>query len=147
MSWLRSAAAVVAGFGFLNTALWIGGGLIAAVFHALGMGRAAVGAILVVSALAAIMGGWITARISGGAEMAHAAVLAAVMAAITLTVSMGERPEGQPVWYAPVVGVLGVAGILAGGWLRASAASAVRETREPEVRTRTRSNGNPGETQ
>lgn len=129
MSLLRSAAAVVAGFGFLNTALWIGGGLIAAVLHQLGMGRAAVAAILVVSALAALMGGWITARIAGGAEMAHAAALAALMAAITITVSLGERPEGQPGWYAPVVGLLGVAGILAGGWLRASAAAAMTDGR------------------
>jgi hypothetical protein len=123
MSLLRSAVAIVAGFGFLNTALWIGGGLLAAVFHELGMGRAAVGAILVVSALAAVMGGWITARLAGGAEMAHAAVLAAIMGAITVTVSLGERPEGQPGWYAPVVGLLGVLGILAGGWLRAAAAA------------------------
>jgi hypothetical protein len=130
MSLLRSAAAVVAGFGFLNTALWIGGGLIAAVFHQLGMGRAAVAAILVVSTLAAVMGGWITARISGGAEMAHAGALAALVGAITLTVSMGERPEGQPAWYAPVVGALGVAGILAGGWLRASAAAAMKDSRQ-----------------
>jgi hypothetical protein len=130
MSLLRSAVAIVAGFGFLNTALWIGGGLIAAVLHELGMGRAAVGAILVVSALAAVMGGWITARLSGGAEMAHAAVLAALMGAITLSVAMGARPEGQPAWYAPVVGALGVAGILAGGWLRAAAASAMEDSRQ-----------------
>jgi hypothetical protein len=124
---LRSAVAIVAGFGFLNTALWIGGGLLAAVFHELGMGRAAVGAILVVSALAAVMGGWITARLAGGAEMTHAAVLAAIMGTITVLVSLGERPEGQPGWYAPVVGTLGVMGILAGGWLRASAARAMEE--------------------
>jgi hypothetical protein len=127
MSWLRSAAAVVAGFGFLNTALWIGGGLIAALFQELGMGRAAVGAILVVSGLAAVMGGWITARIAGGAEMAHAGALAAIMGALTLSISLGERPEGQPGWYAPVVGAIGMAGILAGGWLRASAAAAMEE--------------------
>jgi hypothetical protein len=130
MSLLRSAVAIVAGFGFLNTALWIGGGLLAAVFHELGMGQAAVGAILVVSALAAIMGGWITARLAGGAEMTHAAILAALMGTITVSVSLGERPEGQPGWYAPVVGALGVMGILAGGWLRASAARAMEESKK-----------------
>jgi hypothetical protein len=76
-----------------------------------------------VSTLAAIMGGWITARLAGRAEMGHAAALALVMAAMTLQVVMGERPEGQPGWYAPVVGMLGVLGVLAGGWLRAAAAT------------------------
>lgn len=127
---LRSAVAVVAGFGFVNTALWIGGGLIGAVLQALGLGRAAVAAILLVSTLAAIMAGWITARLAGYAEMRHAAVLAAIMGAMTLSFALGDRPEGQPGWYAPVVGGLGVGGVLAGGWLRASAARAMEETQK-----------------
>jgi hypothetical protein len=124
---LRSVVAVVAGLGFVLTAMWIGGGLLGVVLHQLGMMRVAVAAILVVSTLAAIMGGWITARLAGRAEMLHAAALAAVMAVMTLRVMMGDRPEGQPGWYAPTVGALGVAGMLAGGWLRASAAEAMEE--------------------
>jgi hypothetical protein len=124
---LRSVVAVVAGLGFVLTAMWIGGGLLGVVLHQIGMMRVAVAAILVVSTLAAIMGGWITARLAGRAEMLHAAALAAVMAVMTLRVMMGDRPEGQPGWYAPTVGALGVAGMLAGGWLRASAAEAMEE--------------------
>lgn len=124
---LRSVVAVVAGLGFVLTAMWIGGGLLGVVLYQLGMMRVAVAAILVVSTLAAIMGGWITARLAGRAEMLHAAALAAVMAVMTLRVVLGDRPEGQPEWYAPTVGALGVAGMLAGGWLRASAAEAMEE--------------------
>jgi hypothetical protein len=124
---LRSVVAVVAGLGFVLTAMWIGGGLLGVVLHQLGLMRVAVAAILVVSTLAAIMGGWITARLAGRGEMLHAAALAAVMAVMTLRVMLGDRPEGQPGWYAPTVGALGVAGMLAGGWLRASAAEAMEE--------------------
>jgi hypothetical protein len=126
---LRSAVAVVAGFGFVLTAMWIGGGLLGAVFQQLGMRRTAVAAILFVSLLAAI-----TARLAGRAEMQHVIVLAAIMAAMTLRVVLGEQPEGQPAWYAPTVGGLGVAGMLAGGWLRASAAEAIHETEEARVK-------------
>jgi hypothetical protein len=124
---LRSVVAVVAGLGFVLTAMWIGGGLLGVVLVQLGLMRVAVAAILVVSTLAAIMGGWITARLAGRAEMLHAAALAAVMAVMTLRVMLGDRPDGQPAWYAPTVGALGVAGMLAGGWLRASAAEAMEE--------------------
>lgn len=129
---LRSVVAIVAGFGFVLTAMWIGGGLLGTIFQQLGMMRAAVASILLVSTLAAIMGGWITARLAGRAEMQHAAALAAVMAAMTLRVVLGDRPEGQPSWYAPTVGALGVAGMLAGGWLRASAAEAMQEIERVE---------------
>jgi hypothetical protein len=128
MSPLRSAAAIVAGFGFVNTAMWIGGGLISAVFHAAGFGGAAIAAIIGVSALAAIMGGWITARLAGRAEFQHALVLAGIMGIIPVLIVLGGLPEGQPAWYPLAVGAVGVAGVLAGGWLRASAAEATRES-------------------
>lgn len=124
---LRSIVAVVAGFGFVNTTMLIGGGLISAVFHAAGIGGAAIAAILIASTLAAIMGGWITARLADRAELKHAVVLAAIMGVIPILIVLGGLPEGQQAWYPLVVGALGVGGVLAGGWLRASAAEAMKD--------------------
>jgi hypothetical protein len=127
MPLLRSLAAVLAGLGFMFSAVLIGTGLMGVLFLAGGMVRAYIAASLALSGLAAIFGGWLAARIAGRLEMTHAAALAAVMAAMTLSIVFGERLEGQPGWYAPVVGAVGVAGVLAGGWLRASAADAMRK--------------------
>lgn len=127
MQLLRSVAAVLAGLGFMLSTVLIGTGIIGVLFLSGGMVRAYIVASLALSTMAAIFGGWLAARIAGRGEMLHAAALAGVMAAMTLSIVLGERPEGQPGWYAPVVGALGVAGVLAGGWLRASAADAMRE--------------------
>ena len=123
---LRSLAAVLAGLGFMLSTVMIGTGLVGVLLLSAGMGRAYLVASLLISTLAAMFGGWLAARIAGFAEMTHAAALAALIGAMTVNIVLQGPPEGvapQPPWYAPAVGVLGVGGVLAGGWLRAAAAA------------------------
>lgn len=126
MHLLRSTVAVLAGLGFMLSAVMIGTGLVGSLLLPAGLLGAYVAVSLGISFLAAMFGGWLAARIGGGAEMAHAGALAALLATMTVLVIAGDRPVQQPVWYAPTVGVLGVAGVLAGGWLRGAAAHAAR---------------------
>lgn len=73
------------------------------------------------SFLAAICGGYIAGRLAGQRPVMHAAVLAAVLTIMSLISawSGGETTSnGQPGWYSPVIAVIGVAGVMLGGWLR-----------------------------
>jgi hypothetical protein len=53
----------------------------------------------------------------------HAALLAIVV--LVLSVTSAAAAEGFPAWYGVAAAILGVAGVLAGGWLRMAAAEAV----------------------
>lgn len=68
---------------------------------------------------AAILGGWLAARLAGGNALGHAAAVAAIILAMGIATAFtsGTQP-GQPSWYQLVVTLLGVAGALMGGWLR-----------------------------
>jgi len=71
---------------------------------------------LAISLAAAVAGGWLTSKLAVQAPFAHAAALAVVV----LVMSLGSMPSaqpGQPAWYGWAIAVLGVAGVLAGGWL------------------------------
>jgi hypothetical protein len=100
-------------------ALFIPGGMGAmsgATPHALPQGYLA--ANLVVSLLAAVAGGWLTARLSPHSPRAHTFTLAALVAAMSIFTVMAEgRQPGQPGWYAGVVAVLGIGGVILGGVL------------------------------
>jgi hypothetical protein len=100
------------------TALLLPGGL-----HAV-QGRAApahlppayLAANLAISLAAAVAGGWLAARLAVAAPFAHAAALAGVV----LVMSVGSMPAaqpGHPAWYGWAIAVVGMAGVLAGGWL------------------------------
>ena len=104
----------------------IGTSLAGALLLAAGLTAMYIVASLAISALVAVLGGWLTARIAGRAEMRHAGALAAVFAGLTLMAVAAGPPPGQLAWYGPVVGALGVAGVLAGGWLRSAAVAATR---------------------
>lgn len=121
---LRSLTAIVAGFGFMTTAVLIGTNLIGVLLHAAGLANLMIAAGLVVAGLAAVMGGWIAARIAGVAPFQHATALAALLAILTTMMLGGELPPGTPRWYPAIVGGVGVAGVLVGGWLRSAAGDA-----------------------
>jgi hypothetical protein len=134
MQGLRSIAAVVAGFGFMASTAMVGTILAAALFIPGGAGSLTTGDVpaslppayfvanVATSFLGAVFGGWLAARIGAMAPFAHAAALA-VLTVVVSVVSTFQAPGAQPGWYAIVVGIIGVAGILLGGKLRAAAAS------------------------
>ena len=138
MRLLRSVAAIVAGYGVMSltviggvivaTSLFVPGGLQAVAGGAppAGLPAAYVAANLATGALGAVLGGWIAARSAPFAPFGHAAVLAAIVAASTIASAATVPAGSQPGWYPAVIGVIGVAGVLAGGKLRAAAAAAGR---------------------
>jgi hypothetical protein len=120
---MRSALAVLAGFGAMV------GVVIVATVLAAGMlaepSRAgpatATPAWLSVnvaySLAAAILGGWLTARLAPRAPFAHATALGAVAVAMAIPSLLRGASMGQPAWYPGVMTAVAVAGILAGGAL------------------------------
>jgi hypothetical protein len=136
MRMLRSVAAIVAGYGVMSLTV-IGGIIIGAALFVPGGVRAMsagapptalpaayLAANLVTGALGAVLGGWFTARIAAFAPFGHAAVLAAVVATLAIATAASAPATPQPGWYPIVIGVIGVAGVLTGGKLRAAAAAA-----------------------
>ncbi|MEP6919465.1 MAG: hypothetical protein ABJC89_27735, partial [Acidobacteriota bacterium] len=92
---LRSVAAIVAGFGFMvltvivgtivGTTLFIPGGMRAASSgQPSALPFAYLAANLVIGAIGAVLGGWLAARFAAFAPYGHAAVLAAVVAALSV---------------------------------------------------------------
>ncbi|MEO8077401.1 MAG: hypothetical protein ABI818_13810 [Acidobacteriota bacterium] len=131
---LRSVAAIVAGFGFMvltvivgtivGTTLFIPGGMRAASSgqpSALPIAYLAVN--LLIGAIGAVLGGWLAARFAAFAPYGHAAVLAAVVAALSVQSVVAGPAGAQPGWYPVATGLIGVGGILLGGKLRAAAAT------------------------
>lgn len=135
MQGLRSIVAIVAGFGFMVSTSMVGTILAAALFIPGGAGSLTTGAVpaslpaayfaanFATSFLGALFGGWLAARIGAWAPFAHAAALAALTAVVSVVSIFQVGPGAQPGWYAIVVGIIGVVGILLGGKLRAAAAS------------------------
>lgn len=123
---LRSIAALVAGFGFMASTVMIGTMLATAVFVPAAPGPLPVlylAANLATNLLGAVFGGWLAARIGASAPFGHAVALAAVTAVLSIGAVLQPPAGAQPAWYPVVVGIIGVAGVLAGGKLRAAAAS------------------------
>ncbi|HZS08666.1 MAG TPA: hypothetical protein VFD58_27780 [Blastocatellia bacterium] len=126
---LRSVLSVAAGFMVMVITVVIGTALTARIM----LGDAGSNTIqqppnsylvasLVVSAAAAVLGGWVTGLIAGREPLIHAgalSILLLVMSAVSVLLTRGT-PEAaaQPSWYPWVVTVLGAAGVLLGGVLR-----------------------------
>lgn len=110
MRLVRSALAVVAGFGFMMSAGLVGGSL------------STIAARLAVSALGALIAGWIAARLAPFAPFNHAVVLAAIVAAVSISM-IASGPAGAS-GFTKVAGAIAVAGILIGGGIRAAAGRA-----------------------
>lgn len=132
MRLLRGFVAVVAGYLFMMATVVVGRIVVANI-----VARATTMAVvpdalpapllaanLAVSAFGAVMGGWLAARFAVVAPFAHAVALAALVAAISIMSALSVQLGPQPGWYGPVISVIGIAGVLLGGWLRATAARA-----------------------
>lgn len=76
---------------------------------------------LILSFLAAVLGGLVTASIAASRPLNHALALAAfvaVMGIFSAKQSRGSRNyTGQPLWYPWVISAIGVAGVVAGGMI------------------------------
>lgn len=128
---LRSVAAVAAGFALLAigvmVATRIAVGLMLPAPDA-GPTPAYLAVNLAYSAGLAIAAGYLTAKAAPSAPRAHALVLAGVLlllgvAGVVGTAAAGASPSGQPGWYPYVMLVLGPAGAILGGSLRAVSAA------------------------
>lgn len=139
---LRSVLAVV--FGFVCTALVVTIGTIAATAALVPGGLAAMrsGAPLPVpvssgylsvnltlSEAAAVLGGWVAARLSPAAPIGHVAALAALMLAMSVVSAATGGRAGQPAWYPGVIAAIGVIGVFAGGLLTEWSSVAARIAR------------------
>ena len=124
MQGLRTIAAIVAGFGFMASTVMVGSIITTALFAPASMPVFYMTANLGVSLIGAVMGGWLAARIGASAPLAHAAALAALTAVLSVFSAWHAVDSAQPAWYPLVIGIIGVAGVLLGGKLRAAAAEA-----------------------
>lgn len=130
MAVLRSVAAVV--LGFVTMAVIVMAGTMAAVAVLVPGGLAAamkappatpsaryLATNLIVSFAAAVAGGWVAARVAPRAPVAHLLALAALLLVMSLVTAATGETTGQPAWYPWTIAVLGLAGVAAGGYLRA----------------------------
>lgn len=119
---IRSVLAVIAGYA-VTAAIVIACTILAAKFlipeTATEPPRGYLVANIAYSLLAAVAGGYITARIARRAPVAHAAVLALVIVAIG-TATMSGGPQGSASAFGWGIVGLGVVGSLAGGVVRAA---------------------------
>ena len=79
---------------------------------------------LLTGAVAALVGGWLTARLAASAPERHAlalVVLVLLMAIVNVAVEPRDA-SGQPLWYCVTVVAIGVTGVLVGAWLHARTA-------------------------
>ena len=75
------------------------------------------GVNLAYSLFAAVLGGWLAARIAAHKPVLHAGVVGAVMLLLALAGDADPPQGGVPGWYNPAVGVIGAVGALIGGFL------------------------------
>lgn len=82
---------------------------------------------LVYNALAAVLGGYLTAKIAGTAEMRHGALVAAAQtAAFIWGFTVGDYASYTPVWMRVALTLVTAPAILAGAAIRHAAAQAQR---------------------
>ena len=121
---MRSIAALAVGLGFLAATVTVGTLVASALF---GSGPTAtvtyVSLNLAICGIGAILGGWLAARVASFAPYGHAAVMAALVAVLSITTATGAAAPAYPGWYPSVLSLVAVLGVLLGGKLRAAAAS------------------------
>ena len=72
------------------------------------------------SLVAALLGGWVTARLAPHNPILHAAVLAAFLLAMSV-LSARSQAGKQPRWYPITIALIGVAGVMLGAmWVAAT---------------------------
>jgi hypothetical protein len=121
---MRSIAAIAVGLGFMAATVTVGT-LVASALIGGGAPPMAtyLSMNLAICGIGAILGGWLAARIASFAPYGHAAVMAAVIAVVSITTVTGAPAPAYPGWYSSVLGLVAVLGVLLGGKLRAAAAS------------------------
>jgi hypothetical protein len=127
---LRSLVAILAGFWFMAATLWVGT-LVATQLLTPGSDGIApaspppayLAALLAISALGSLMGGWLAARVAPFAPFGHACVLAVIYAVMSVNLLIGQDAR-LLWWYLLARCVVGVIAVLLGGQLRAAAGSA-----------------------
>jgi hypothetical protein len=128
---MRSVAAIAVGLGFMAATVTVGT-LVASVLIGGGSEDGTPSAVamatylylnLVICGIGAILGGWLAARIAAFAPYGHAAVMAAIVAVLSMTTVTGAPAPSHPGWYPSALGLVAVLGVLLGGKLRAAAAS------------------------
>ncbi|MGF1550749.1 MAG: hypothetical protein ACFBQW_09545 [Sphingomonadaceae bacterium] len=127
MIWLRSVGAVLAALILVVLLAMVGTSLASGLLGESGEaepGAAYVAVNLLLSFLSALAGGWLAARLAPRAPLAHAAALAAVIAIAGLVEGASAEAVNRPGWYLWTVTLLGMAGALAGGWMRSRTSSA-----------------------
>lgn len=82
------------------------------------------GVNLAYSLFAAVLGGWLAARIAAHKPMFHAGIVAAVMLVLAAAGDTEAAASGVPGWYNPVVGAIGATGAILGGLLHRDQLSA-----------------------
>lgn len=76
---------------------------------------------LVCGLLAAMLGGFVAARLAPAAPRKHAAVLGAMVLVFGILYAVSGRNGPQPMWYLTALPVVGAAGVMLGGLWRANA--------------------------
>jgi len=129
----RSVIAVVMGFIVVMivviagtaaaAAMMVPGGLAGLAARGDSLPETYVAANLAVSLMAAVLGGWVTARMSPGNPMAHVYALAGLMVLMSIPslLGYGGAAPYQPDWYRYLLPVIGVGGVLIGGRMRVRA--------------------------
>jgi hypothetical protein len=129
---IRSVAAIAGGLGFMAATVTVGTLLASAILgnptsadgkHSEAVSTAYIVVSLLICGIGALLGGWLAARIASCAPYAHASVMAAIVALLSVTTATGAPAAGQPDWYPSALGLVAVFGILLGGKLRAAAAA------------------------
>lgn len=72
---------------------------------------------VLVSVLAAMLGGWLVMRFAPEPRWQWAGILAAVVLLVGVAMASRGAQGGQPAWYPLAIAVLGAAGVMAGAWL------------------------------
>jgi hypothetical protein len=125
---MRSVAAVLAGFVAMAALVMVATLAVAALLPT-EVGDAPGALYLVVnlaySALAAVVGGWVAARLACAGASRSVLTLALLVGAAGVWSALGAPPQvGQPSWYPWALTLLGPAGVLGGGF-----GSRARQTR------------------
>ncbi len=128
---MRSIICVVAGFVVVMAAFVAGTAAATELIVPGGLMDAAIGprselpqeyfaAKLVVTAVGAVLGGWVTARMAPSMEMAHVGALAVLVLLMALPglLGYGDAQMDQPVWFIYLLPVFGISAAILGGWLR-----------------------------
>lgn len=108
---LATATLVPGGLGAMRAARTGGGGTMPAV------GASYLVANLVVSLLAAMVGGWIVQRYAPAPAFRWVCGLAALLLVLGVALAAKGPQGGQPAWYTYLIPIIGVAGVLAGSTL------------------------------